>query len=96
MTEKRKEFLEQLSQTNNETDENKVFAAMNTSGRTREIYAEAERNNRETKEFIKNLKVTDDMDHSQVVYAAMSLSGSARAKLAKAQKLVDDSKESLR
>ena len=69
---------------------------MNTSGRTREIYAEAERNNRETKEFIKNLKVTDDMDQSQVVYAAMSLSGSARAKLAKAQKLVDDSKESLR
>ena len=96
MTEKRKEFLEQLSQTNNEPDENKVFAAMNTSGRTREIYAEAERNSKETKEFIKNLRVTDDMDQSQAVYAAMYLSSSARDKLAKAQKLVDDSKESSR
>lgn len=96
MTEKRKEFLEQLQKTSNEPDGNKIFAAMNTSGRTREIYAEAERNSKETKEFIKNLRVTDDMDQSQAVYAAMYLSSSARDKLAKAQKLVDDSKESSR
>ena len=96
MTEKRKEFLEQLQKTSNEPDGNKIFAAMNTSGRTREIYAEAERNSKETKEFIKNLRVTDDMDQSQAVYAAMYLSSSARDRLARAQKLVDDSKESSR
>lgn len=92
MTEKRKEFLEQLRN----DDADKIFAAMNTSGRTREIYAEAERNSKETKEFIKNLRVTDDMDQSQAVYAAMYLSSSARDRLARAQKLVDDSKESSR
>ena len=92
MTEKRKEFLEQLRN----DDADKIFAAMNTSARTRESYAEAERNSKETKEFIKNLRVTDDMDQSQAVYAAMYLSSSARDRLARAQKLVDDSKESLR
>ena len=44
MTEKRKEFLEQLRN----DDADKIFAAMNTSARTRESYAEAERNSKET------------------------------------------------
>ena len=53
MTEKRKEFLEQLSQTNNEPDENKVFAAMSLSGSARAKLAKAQKLVDDSKESLR-------------------------------------------
>jgi len=91
MTEKRKEFLKSLGN-ENVTDGNRVFAAMNTSARTREEYAKAREEEKKTKEFIQSIKLSN----ADSIFAAINMSSRARERVAKAKIAITDSKESLR
>ena len=98
MSEKREEFLRGLRP----ADGNKVFAAMNTSGRTREAYGKAEIENKkaierslEFKKAVKNWNLAPD--------AALIESGEIRyhmdiaeKNLNQAKKDIEDSKQSIR